>query len=182
MHPILRELHQDHLNLGKVLGLLEKQLRLISQGDDADLHLLDDIVDYVQSYPDLVHHPREDAIFAFYRRHYRMGLDLIERTVDEHRVLLARTAELRDSLDQWLHDSMLPREYVTLLMTDYLKLQWHHLNVEESSVYALLSAELTPDDWDYIEAAVPSGMDPLFGNLTKNRYHNIYNRVIAYSQ
>lgn len=181
MHRLLKELHQDHLNLGRVLRLLEAQLELIRADAHVDIHVLGEIVDYVQSYPDLVHHPREDVIFAAYRERLGQNLDLIDRLTGEHQTLIARTAGLRASLEQWRSDTPVLRAHIVALIGEYLRLQWEHLNLEESAVYGLLENGLDAADWERIEAALPPGADPLFGELTRQRYQNIYERVVEYA-
>jgi hemerythrin-like domain-containing protein len=182
MHRLLRDLHQDHINLGRVLRILESQLDLVRSGGSADLYVLSEIVDYVQSYPDLIHHPREDVIFMVYRERSTESLDLIERLMEEHRALVVRTNDLRVSLDQWQHDSPVPREHICGLIDEYLRMQWDHLNLEEGSIYSLLSNSLTADDWERIEAEIPRGSDPLFTDQMRRRYENIYEQVVGYEQ
>lgn len=181
MHPILSELHRDHLNFSRILRLLENQLDLIRGGGHADLHVLNEIVDYVQSYPDLIHHPREDVIFLVYRERSVHGIDLIDRLMDEHRLLIGSTAYLREFLNQWGRDLPVPREHIAMLVSEYLQLQWDHLNLEESSVYQLLADGLTAADWERIEATIPSGSDPLFGDLMRRCYQNIFDQVMEYA-
>lgn len=177
MHPILRDLHQDHLNLARILRLLEAQLNLILNGESADLYVLGEIVDYIETYPDQFHHPREDIIFGVYRDRSARGIELIDRLLHEHRILLSRTLELRGFLDQWASDLPISREHVGQRIADYLSLQWQHLNLEEGSVFHLLEQELSEHDWERIEASMPEGSDPLFANLLRSRYENIFGQV-----
>lgn len=180
MHPILQDLHQDHVNLSRVLQLLQKQLDLIDCGGEVNLHVLGEIIDYVQSYPDLLHHPREDVIFQVYRVRYSAGLDVIDRLMEEHRTLIAGTSALQGCVDQWEHDLPVPREHLKRLLADYLSRQWDHLNLEEGSIYKLLADSLTESDWAEIEAGMPQGSDPLFGDMIRQRYQHIFDQVIAY--
>lgn len=180
MHPILQELHQDHVNLGRILELLQKQLDLIRCGGEVNLHVLGEIIDYMQSYPDLIHHPREDAIFRVYRDRYAAGLEVIDRLMEEHQTLIAGTEELKGWINQWEHDSPVPRERLAVLIADYLSRQWEHLNLEEGSVYKRLAGALTDTDWAEIESILPQGSDPLFGDMTRQRYQHIFDQVMAY--
>jgi hemerythrin-like domain-containing protein len=181
LHPLLHELHQDHVHFGQILHLLERQLGLIRAGEDADLHVLGDIVDYVRSYPDLLHHPREDVIFLVYRERSSRGLDVIERLLDEHRSLIDKTADLRASLDSWLHDSPVPRDRIDRLISEYLRMQWEHLNLEESSVYELLMEGLTDEDWERIATILPQGEDLLYEQLVRKYYDHKFEQMAAYT-
>lgn len=179
MHPQLQELHQDHLNLAKVLRLLETLLADVRAGEHIDLDALGEIVDYVQSYPDLIHHRREDIIFSVYLERSASRNGLVDRLMGEHGLLLKKTHEVHEHIEQWRHDSPVPRERVVSIIADYLQMQWDHLNLEEGSVFDLLHEELTPVDWERIEASMPLSTDPLFGNPMRQRFEHIFGRLLA---
>lgn len=180
MHQLLQELHRDHVNLNRVLLLLEKQVQLLGEGQ-ANFHVLSEIVDYVQVYPDLIHHPREDVIFRIYQERFPQEMPAIDRLLEEHQTLINSTLELRTLMEQWGCDSPVPRDYLAKLFADYLRLQFDHLNLEEGSVYGQLAAGLTDEDWGRIESSMPQGSDPLFGDLMRQRYENIFDQVMAYA-
>jgi len=177
MHPQLQELHQDHLNLEKVLRLLEKKLTDVRGGEHIDLSVLSEIVDYVQSYPDLVHHKHENVIFMVYLEHPSCKNDLVQRLLEEHTLLRNKTQELRKDIEQWCLDSPMLRERVVDKISDYLNLQWDHLNLEEGSIFTLLNEELTANDWERIEASLSHTADPLFCNLMRKRFEHISDQL-----
>ena len=179
MNPQLQELHRDHVNLAHVLHLLESLLGEVRAGEHIDLNALSEIVDYVQAYPDLIHHKREDVIFSVYLEHGTGRNELVDRLMAEHVLLLKKTQEIREHIEQWCNDSPVPRERVVSIIADYLQMQWDHLNLEESSVFDLLDQELEPDDWVRIEAAMPAATDPLFGKMMRQRFEHIFDRLVA---
>ncbi len=179
MHPQLQKLHQDHVNLSKVLNMLEALLADVQAGEHVNLDMLSEIVDYVQSYPDQFHHRQEDVIFSIYLGHSACRNDLMEQLMTEHTLLINKSHELGEKITQWRNDSPVPRERVVAIIADYLKMQRDHLNVEESSVFDVLDRELTPADWERVEAAMPALSDPLFGDPMRQRFENILERLIA---
>ena len=52
--------HADHVNFGRLLNLLEKQLALFDTGASPDYDLMLDILYYMTHYADVVHHPKGD--------------------------------------------------------------------------------------------------------------------------
>ena len=180
MHRLLQELHRDHVNLNKVLLLLEKQVDLLAEGQ-ADFYVLSEIVDYVQVYPDLIHHPREDVIFRIYREKFPAALPAIDRLLEEHQSLISSTVELSTLMEQWGCDCPVPRDHLRKLFGDYLTLQFDHLNLEEGSVYGILAQDLSKEDWARVEEEMPQGADPLFGGLMRQRYEHIFDQVMAYA-
>ena len=61
---VLTEFRQDHKNMGLMLNLLEQESNRLYDGDDPIFELLHDIMHYMTVYPDAVHHPKEDRIYA----------------------------------------------------------------------------------------------------------------------
>ena len=56
-------LRQEHANMTLLLDLLERQIAALRQHDGVDFVLIGGIVDYFLTYPDLMHHPKEDILF-----------------------------------------------------------------------------------------------------------------------
>lgn len=174
MNTLIEELHQDHLNLAKILKLLETNLTGVKSGEPIDLDMLYEVVEYVEVYPDQFHHPREDCMFTVYLENHGQHQDVIEQLMNEHKLLTGRTQQLRQHLQQWRQDSLVPRETIVHLMNEYLSLQWNHLNLEESEVFALLDSDLKTSDWERINSLNPVNSDPLFGGQPRLRFHYLY--------
>ena len=63
MSEILRQLHTDHVNMAKLLDVLERQLDHIHDVESTDFVLMTDLMHYMTHYPSVIHHPREDLVF-----------------------------------------------------------------------------------------------------------------------
>ncbi|MCG8371175.1 MAG: hemerythrin domain-containing protein, partial [Proteobacteria bacterium] len=61
---IMAELRDDHRNMAIVLDLLEDIVAEMEAGRDPDFELFDEIMRYMTVYPDAVHHPKEDVVYA----------------------------------------------------------------------------------------------------------------------
>jgi len=59
----LDDLRAEHRFMGKLLDLLQEQVRLIGEDKRPNEELLLEIAQYFTSFPDLFHHPKEDLIF-----------------------------------------------------------------------------------------------------------------------
>ncbi len=156
---------------------LERHLADVRAGEPialSALSALSEIVDYVESYPDLFHHPRENVIFSVYLARCGGQCDLIDRLHTEHARLVSKTHDIREHIQQWWHESPVPRERLAGIIADYLRLQWNHINLEEGSAFNILDRELTADDWKRIEVSAPSATDPLFGNLLRQRFASLF--------
>jgi hemerythrin-like domain-containing protein len=107
--PIER-LTREHRLLDRMLAVIESQLARPGDRNTFDLELLDDIIDFMRTYADLIHHGKEEAIL-FARlaakpmsdEHRRILADLVadHRKVRERTTLLvaARRLHFRGSSD-----------------------------------------------------------------------------------
>jgi len=178
MHALLSELHQDHINLGRLLNVLERELDRLKRGDNPNYWLLLDLVDYVETYPDQIHHPREDVIFEVYLTSHQQCSVSIRRLMDEHKSLVQQSHELRELIDQVTQSSVFPRDLIESRLADYLEKQWAHLNLEEGEVFQVLSDSLSESEWARVESEIPSASDPLFGETIQQRYQAVYDQIL----
>lgn len=180
MNAILDSLHQDHKNFAKLLGFLSEQLERVQHEGIPDFELLLDVVDYIESYPDLVHHPKEDIIFARYLETHDDGnAQIVMALMEDHRELKGMTAALRSSLEGILHDAPLERESLAQQLAGFLDRQWKHLNAEEADVFPMLQRVLSQEDWEAVVAEFPEKADPLFGGNLQQQYQSLYDRIIS---
>lgn len=181
MHPLIAELHRDHVNLSRLMSLLERESVLFKQGYDPDYLLMLEMLEYVESYPDLIHHPREDAIFRVYLERHSQGADSIRRLMDEHEALVEHSRQLRAMIEQLLQGSVFPRELIENRLFAYIEMQQRHFDAEEDHIFELIDRALQPEDWARIEQMIPSASDPLFGGQVQKQYEAIYARIMAMS-
>jgi hemerythrin-like domain-containing protein len=177
MAALLDELHADHRNFAKLLTLLSRQLRMIREEGFVDMELLLDMVDYIESYPDLVHHPREDLIFTRYLERYDMARDAVLALMEQHVELKQLTAALRTAIEGVLHDAPIERDAFAAQLETFIERQREHLNAEEAEVFPLLDRTLDAQDWQAISAKLNETSDPLFGDQLKQQYEGLYRRI-----
>ncbi len=54
---ILAELREDHRNMSILLDLVEAQMLKVDAVEEPDVELLRDLMQYMTSYSDTIHHP-----------------------------------------------------------------------------------------------------------------------------
>ena len=104
MSRLMEELQRDHKRIDKVLTLLESQIEALENDGDPDLALLQDALDYVEHYPDLIHHPREDVIYTAFRRRSLDANVVIDGLLSEHATMPALTRAFRELIDEAVDD------------------------------------------------------------------------------
>ena len=174
--------HAEHANFAQLLALLERQLARFHADEQPDYVLMLDVVEYLRHVPDRYHHAREDVAFArLVARDPNMRLR-INRLLQEHRVIARSGDELLRMLNDVADEAMVLREDVESALATYVVYYRHHLATEEREIMPRAAALLTPQDWSAVDAAVPTGRDPLFGDAAEARYKELRRLIDLESQ
>lgn len=173
----LTEWHDEHVRFGRLLDLLDAQLVALHAGEEPDYDLMRDVVHYLRHVADRFHHPREDAAFArLAEREPGMRL-VVNRLLQEHRVIAMAGEDLMKRLDDIAAGAIVERTAVEAAMATYLVYYRHHLVTEEMNIVPRAAELLTADDWAVVSAAVPGGPDPLFGSNVQSRYEELSRHI-----
>ena len=172
---MLHELHQEHLNIAKLLDLLRQQLFAIRAEKPVRYRLLKDILGYLSEVADQYHHPQEDLIYDYYLKFRCTDDQVSSRLKAEHERVVLAGQELTAMVDMILMDAVIPLDQLTAKLEAFIVLQQCHMDYEESEVFPLLRTKLTEDDWRHLEQNWRSkkAEDPLFGRVVAERYRDI---------
>lgn len=183
MSDIMRQLHTDHINVSKLLDLLEQEIEMFHNEETPDYALMLDAMRYMVNYPDLVHHPAEDLIFEkLKRRDPDTGAD-VDRLTAEHQVLADRSAQFLESLRYIENETtMVSREAVEAQGVDYISLLRKHMSKEEGQVFPRVHQVLIDDDWQQIGAALKKQEDPVFGKIVTTEYRALYDWLVPQAE
>ena len=131
--PTLVRLLDDHRRLDAILAVVDRHLQDGSIQDPAILDLLACLTDYVNEYPERIHHPREDLVTE---RLVDKGLTpgervLVELTVSQHAELAARTQRVAQDVDRLLMHRRGADAAFRQDVRRYLEMQRDHMKREE---------------------------------------------------
>ncbi|HTS23215.1 MAG TPA: hemerythrin domain-containing protein [Casimicrobiaceae bacterium] len=169
--------HVEHVNFGRLLDLLERQLASFERGDSPDYELMLEIMYYMTHYSDVLHHPKEDLVFARIRERDANACATIDRLSGEHATLKRAGQELVQELDGVLDGSIMSRKRIDAAGRAYLAMLREHMRVEETEILPLAARLLGPSDWASIDAAIRQFHDPLFGTRTERRYAGLARHI-----
>lgn len=176
----VRMICDEHLAISAVLFALRQHVRRVAQGEPADFPFLKAIIDYVVSYPDRWHHPKEDEVlFVAIRRRTDEADGLIARLEREHRLGRPMMEELARLLAEYQRGDDAAGSSFCALAERYADLEWAHLNTEEESLLPIAERVLSADDWEEVAEAFRSNDDPLFGIKPRDEARTLYQRVLA---
>jgi len=180
---IMKELHQEHLNLKRLLEMLERKVERFRAGTHPNFQLMSDVVSYVGGYADTHHHPREDRIFAHLQGRDTELDALMKRCEGEHVELKQLSTHLLDSIDGVLHDAAVV-QLDTLIdsLAQFVQRESEHIEFEEKKLFPKLERVASDEDWETLEQELPSPTDPLFGLKQSEEYRDLYQALVEDAQ
>ncbi len=174
---LLSELRTDHRNMARLLKLLEGEGDRIYAGGDPDLRLMGDIMRYMSTYSDAVHHPKEDRLYAELRAVRPDRAGGMGRVSEEHRVLEQQGTSLLHRLeDSRSKDADSLRSLVTDALR-YADLLRKHMRWEEADLFRRLDKLVAEGHDATSKAVVIDRRDPLFGGEVEKRFEDLYQRI-----
>jgi len=165
-------LHEDHINVARLLDVIDHVMDQIRQGNVESLQLACNAMRYMTAYPDMYHHPTEDAVFARLVQRAPETRPVIEQLSAEHKVIgetgTVFLKTLGDSVQQ-------PAEPARLLQLGpaYIDQLREHMNIEEGDVFPIIKVVLSNHDWGLLEETLASAVDPLFGPQIQKGYQDL---------
>lgn len=175
--PILAELRQDHRNMAKLLTLLEQQTELVFDKGNSQVELMVDIMRYMTVYPDTVHHPNEDSLYAELRAARPDLSQGMARVTDDHDKIADQSIELRDKLETMASGDTVPRKELVAGALRYIKALRQHMDWEESDLFRRLD-KMVADGHELIEAStIVRRQDPLYGPAVGEQFQALHEAV-----
>lgn len=169
--------HAEHLNFARLLDLLEEQVGVFHRGERPNYNLMGTIVYYMRNFGDRVHHPREDVAYArLVERDPGMQV-VVNRLLQEHRVIATVGEALLDRLNEADGDVISSRAALEAAAAMYLVYYRNHLSTEERHAMPRAAQLLTREDWAAVTAAVPASPDPLFGKNVEERFAELHKQI-----
>jgi len=102
---------------------------------------------------------------------------MINRLLQEHRVISTAGEELLNRLNEAAEDVITPRVALEAAAATYLVYYRHHLATEEREIMSRAAQLLTQEDWAAVAATVPAASDPLFGNDVDARFRELRKQI-----
>ncbi len=175
-------LRTEHVNMSRLLGLLEHQIAKLERADNPNLELIKSITEYFDAFPRLCHHPKEDVI---YRRLMARAPDKIadlSDLEDEHADVMTRLEEFIHALDNVLLEVQMPRRQFVEIARNFVVKERQHMAMEEREFFPAALASLKDRDWAAIDAELNDNNDPLFDAQVEDRFRNLRRELLAWGE
>ncbi|MFT4767297.1 MAG: hemerythrin-like domain-containing protein [Glaciecola sp.] len=176
--PMLVALRAEHRHIASVLALLSDHLNAIERSELVDTHVIYEIMDYMVTWPDRFHHPREDLIYS-YAADVDKGLAEDRRRLEQdHDHLLRNGRDLLQAVEDWRRGELGGSKLVRL-GREYVQASYGHMSFEEQEVFPVIDAVLSHADWRELSAddqLKPVG-DPVFGRRVQREFRNMARKL-----
>ena len=178
MTDTLLLLRLEHLNMGKLLTLVERECeRMVTEGDP-DHELLQLTMEYFLGFPDRCHHPKEDLIYRALHRRDRQAAEAVGRLLEDHDALAKRVRSVAGLTEKASRlGSRVPLEQLASALRGFVELYRSHLGAEEKGFFPAALSTLTDDDWAAIDFGTFDHHDPLFDDVVEGGFRELRKRI-----
>jgi hemerythrin-like domain-containing protein len=174
---LLTELRTDHKNMTVMLDLLETESNRLYDGKDADYELMHDVMRYMTVYPDTIHHPKEDRVYAELkaaRPDLSSGFDQI---VLDHREIAALGTKLRSDVEAIMSGTALRRNVVVADALRYVKRLREHMHWEEKDLFVRVEEMIHDGHQLIVDTELHGREDPVFGPEVEKRFGKLFDSI-----
>lgn len=181
MPAALSVIRDEHRSLVAVLQGLQSLVRDIrDRGAGPDFDLFSLIVDYIEVFPEKLHHPKEnDYLFKAVRTRTAEAGAVLDELEREHTQCDALVRSLRHALARYRVGGTQGFEAFAAAVDDYLDFHWKHMQKEEDIVIPLAERVLTDADWTTIDTAFKANDDPLFGPRPREEFRRLFELIVT---
>lgn len=178
MNLIIEQLKEDHRQLVRVLYHLDREIKALSglgPASSSSEKILD-ILDYIQVYPEIWHHPTEDLIYELLLEKDIPEPSRLANCIEEHGILELLTENLHSYLDQLAGGNTGVGLRLIKAGSDYVKRQLDHMEHEQNTLFPLMEQYLDQGDWDTIKQRLKSQQRSMDGSSLQ-RYQSLYRGI-----
>lgn len=174
---LLAELRNDHKNMSLMLDLLEGESNRLYDGQDGDYELMADVMRYMTVYPDAIHHPKEDRVYAELKA-ARPDLSAgFERIVHDHRELAVLGTKLKTDVEAIMSGTALRRNVIVADALRYVKRLRDHMRWEERDLFIRVEEMVHDGHQSIVDSQLHDKADPVFGPEVEERFGKLFDSI-----
>ena len=176
--PLMRALLAEHRHMATVMQLFAEQLKSIESGDLVDTHVVYEIMDYMLTWPDRFHHPREDLIYGRVAELDTKAADQVDTLQRDHDHTAKRGASVLQDIRRWRAGEA-SGAVVVKSGRAYIDHIYEHMNVEEKLVFPHIESVLTTQDWRELaeDDELQAVSNPVFGPRVQREFRNMTRKL-----
>ncbi|RLQ23576.1 cation-binding protein [Seongchinamella sediminis] len=174
----MKALRAEHRHIATVMQLFTDQLQAIEAGEPVDAHVVYEVMDYMASWPDRYHHPREDLIYGRVAELDRKAAEEVDALQRDHDATAGRGQQLLRDIERW-REGELKGSAIVKAGREYVGHMYDHMNVEEKVVFPHIESVLSLDDWRELaeDDELRAVSAPVFGPRVQREFRNLARRL-----
>ena len=179
MTQAVQVIQSEHAGIWRLMATIDQLNQALASADVApDRDLFGAIFDYLQSYTDQMHHPKEDLfLFRALRERAPESHPVLDELQREHARGPSAMLRLRDLMGRACAGEANDRAAFREALSNYVNTQREHIRKEETQVLPLAQSMLTDADWRVIDEAFLANDDPLFGQSVRTEFRDLHRRI-----
>lgn len=174
---LLAELRTDHKNMSVMLDLLEAESNRLYDGQDADYEMMHDVMRYMTVYPDTVHHPKEDRVYAELKAARPDLSSGFEQIVVDHRDIADLGTRLRNDIEAIMSGTALRRNVVVADALRYVQRLRKHMRWEERELFVRVEDMINDGHNLIVETGLHGRQDPVFGPEVEKQFGKLFESI-----
>ena len=170
---MIERIRREHGYMTRLLAVLRGQHHRLQSEEKVNYALIKEIVDYLSSHSEAIHHPKEDLIYHHYVEKYGDDKHIADLAQD-HVALSEKTHQFLHILEMILQDAIVPQEIFMDQLADFIVSQKQHLELEEREIIPLINKTFVLEDWQHVEKQwTKNEDDPVFGDTIADQYKQL---------
>ncbi len=174
----MKALRAEHRHMSTVMQLFAEQLKSIEAGDLVDTHVVYEVMDYMVTWPDRFHHPREDLIYGRVAEVDAKAADQVDTLQRDHDHTAKLGSGVLQDIRRW-REGEVSGAVVVKSGRAYIDHIYEHMNLEEKLVFPHIEAVLTIQDWRELaeDDALEAVANPVFGPRVQREFRNMTRKL-----
>ncbi|MDP2005371.1 MAG: universal stress protein [Rubrivivax sp.] len=163
MHKALGVISAEHRSIGAVLRGMQQLVR-DARADQGRLNtaLMRQMIDYLRSFPAVLHHPKEEAhLFRLLRQRDDSSGVLLQELERQHTLEAALVDAVAGALAGHTPADAASLDTLGDAVQRLAGAVWEHMSLEEAQVLPAARRHLQPEDWKAVADAFTAHVDPL---------------------
>lgn len=174
----MKTLRAEHRHIASVMQLLDEQLQSIEAEKQVDPHVVFETMEYITTWPDRFHHPREDLIYSRVAELDAKAADDVDTLQRDHDHSARSGQKLLKDIASWQKGET-SASAIVKAGREYISHTYEHMNVEEKVVFPHIEATLTLEDWRELaeDDALEAVSMPIFGPRVQREFRGLARRL-----
>ncbi|MDJ0956639.1 MAG: hemerythrin domain-containing protein [Arenicellales bacterium] len=178
MSDLISQIHQDHLNMARILKLINSEIEALAAEEPRNLEILDDAMRYMINFADKIHHAKEDIMLSRLREVAPETREMIEDIFAEHQEIFKKGTEFQELVRAVEFGDFVLRDKIVAKGTDYVNTLYAHMSKEEENLLKRAREVLTDEDFAELDLNHGPEVDPLFGEKIQKEYKDLYTYIV----